>query len=72
MCAFIVGAFLLSVLLVGVFHGEFGWLAILVLAVLALSAFGRSSDQERKRKLTKEQLEYYEKKNRENTNGEEN
>lgn len=66
MCAFIVGAFLLSILLVGVFHGELSWGVVLVLVVMALSAFGKSSKQEKEKILLDEQLEYYKNKNREN------
>lgn len=66
MCSFIIGAFFLAVLLVGVFHGELSGWVMFVLIMLMLSAFGRSAEKEKKKKLLQEQLEYYEKQNQEN------
>lgn len=65
MCSFIVGAFFLGVLLIGLFNGEFSDWVIFVFVVIVLSAFGRYADKVRQRKVHQEQLKYYKKHNEE-------
>lgn len=65
MCLFMIGTFFLIVLLVGIFHGEFSFWVAFVLACFVFSIFGRYAHNERQNELTREQLEYYKKKNQE-------
>lgn len=65
MCLFMIGVFFLAVLLVGLFHGELSFWVAFVLICIVFSIFGRYAHNQRQIDLTREQLEYYKKKNQE-------
>lgn len=65
MISLAIGIIIFSVLVVGIVHGDMSFGVMFVLACIMFTMFGRYAHRQRQIDLTREQLEYYKKKNQE-------